>query len=57
MAAALEEMSHYHASDYLIINDQFATALAQLHTIMAAQHLRTQQQSAAQAKLLEALLS
>jgi guanylate kinase len=57
MAAALEEMSHYHASDYLVINDQFATALAQLHTIMAAQHLRTQQQSAAQAKLLEALLS
>lgn len=56
MAAALEEMSHYHESDYLVINDIFATALAQLQTVMAAQHLRTQKQSAAQAELLAALL-
>ena len=56
MAAALEEMSHYHESDYLIINDVFATALAELQTIMAAQHLRTEQQRAVQAKLLTALL-
>lgn len=57
MAAALEEMSHYHESDYLVINDVFATALAELHTIMAAQHLLTQKQQATQAKLLAALLS
>ena len=56
MAAALEEMSHYYESDYLVINDVFATALAQLQTIMAAQHLHTRKQSAAQTELLAALL-
>ncbi|MCL4106068.1 UNVERIFIED_CONTAM: hypothetical protein GTU68_058374 [Idotea baltica] len=57
MAAALEEMSHYHDSDYLIINDVFDTALSQLQTIMSAQHLHTHKQSTTQAKLLAALLS
>ena len=57
MAAALEEMSHYHESDYLIVNDVFAIALAQLQTIMAGQHLRTEKQRGAQAGLLDALLT
>lgn len=56
MAAALQEMSHYHESDYLVINDVFDTALTQLQTIIAGQHLRTEKQRAAQAELLTALL-
>ena len=37
IAAATEEMSHYVEADYLVINDDFSTALSQLEAIIRAQ--------------------
>jgi len=34
MAAAIDEMSHYHEFDYLIVNDDFDVALTQLKDIL-----------------------
>ncbi len=36
VAAAKEEMSHYHDADYLVINDQFELACKQLQCIIQA---------------------
>jgi guanylate kinase len=45
MAAAVDEMRHYHHADYLIVNDDFEAALADLQAVIQAQRLsRTQQQ-------------
>ena len=35
MAEAVSEMSHYQLGDYLVINDDFATALTDLQSILA----------------------
>lgn len=46
MAAAFEELSHWHEFDYLIVNDQFDTALAELEAVVTgagAQHHRDRQ--------------
>jgi len=56
MAEAVSEMSHYPAADYLVINDDFATALADLAAIVRAARLSQAQQSQAQAALLSQLL-
>ena len=40
MQAAVEEMSHYDEYDYLVINDHFEQALADLRTIVHARRLR-----------------
>jgi guanylate kinase len=40
MHQAVEEMSHYAEFDYLIINDQFEIALAQLSAVVNAQRQR-----------------
>ena len=40
IAAATQEMSHYIDADYLIINDNFETARAQLESIITAQRCR-----------------
>ena len=40
MAAALDELSHYVEFDYLVINDQFETALTELSAIIIAQRQR-----------------
>ena len=45
MQDAESEMSHYGAFDYLIINDDFATALEQLRAIVLARKQRTLVQS------------
>ena len=37
MSAAFEELSHWHEFDYLIVNDQFDTALAQLQAVVAGE--------------------
>ncbi len=37
IAAATEEMSHYVEADYLVINDDFSTALSQLEAIIRVQ--------------------
>lgn len=56
MQAAAAEMSHYHKSDYLIINDTFELALQQLLSICQAERLRCAQQSQRHAALIKDLL-
>lgn len=57
MAAALDELSHYAEFDYLVINDEFATALDELHAIVIAQRQRRAAQLQRRRELLQALLS
>jgi guanylate kinase len=57
MAAALDELSHYAEFDYLVINDDFATALTGLRAILIAQRQRRVAQLERQRELLLALLS
>jgi len=40
MAEARSEMSHYAEYDYLVVNDDFATALADLSCVVQAERLR-----------------
>ena len=56
VAQAQEEISHYVESDYLIINDDFNTALGELHAVVQAQRLRLDVQQHKHAELLSALL-
>ena len=46
IAAAQEDISHAYSSDYLVVNDDFAIALADLQAIVHAQrlHIRNQMQ-------------
>jgi len=55
VAAAQAEMRHYAAADYLIINDEFAAALAELAAIVTAQRLAMPRQQVANAALLSEL--
>lgn len=57
MAAALEELSHYHEFDYLVINDEFATALDGLRAIFMALRQRRTTQVQRHATLIKNLLS
>lgn len=57
MAAALDELSHYAEFDYLVINDDFATALEALRAILIAHRQRRTVQMERQQKLLQLLLS
>lgn len=57
VAQAQEEMSHYVESDYLIVNDDFDTALAQLRAIILAQRQRLSIQQDKCVGLLKELLS
>ena len=57
MAEAVEEMSHYVESDYLVVNDDFELALAQLQAIVTSQRLATDRQRQRLADLLDDLLS
>jgi guanylate kinase len=57
MAEAVEEMSHYVESDFLVVNDDFEQALAQLQAIVACQRLATSRQQQRLTDLLEDLLS
>jgi guanylate kinase len=56
MNQAVEEMSHYVESDYLIVNDVFEQALAGLQAIVLAERLRTSQQQVLHAQMLKDLL-
>lgn len=56
LAAAREEMSHYHEFDYLIVNEVFETAVEQMHSIFTASRLRRQVQQVRHAELLQTLL-
>lgn len=57
MAEAVEEMSHYVESDYLVVNDDFELALAQLQAIVTSQRLATDRQRQRLTDLLDDLLS
>ncbi len=57
MAAAGEEISHYHEFDYLVVNDQFEEALADLQAIIRARRCRLPVQRMAYAGLIEDLLN
>ncbi|MFT6101733.1 MAG: guanylate kinase [Candidatus Endobugula sp.] len=56
MQTAIDEMSHYAESQWLIVNDQFDTALQQLHDIIRTQRLQTDKQSGSYSGLLADLL-
>ena len=57
VAAALEEMAHHDEYDYLVINDAFDTALADLTAIVRARRLRLPAQTDRHRELLAQLLT
>lgn len=57
MAEARSEMSHYVEADYLVVNDDFNTALAEFRAVVIAQRLRLEKQQRRHQSLLESLLS
>lgn len=57
VAAAQEDISHAYSFDYLIVNDDFATALADLQTVVGAQRLAIRHQMNNLAPLLRDLLA
>ncbi len=57
MAQAEQELSHFEESDYLVVNDDFEQAVADLLAIVSARRLRTPQQRARLGALLENLLT
>ncbi|WP_237067894.1 guanylate kinase [Microbulbifer guangxiensis] len=56
MEQAIDEMSHFVEADYLVINDDFQVALAELKAIIMAQRQRLERQQQRHGKLLQALL-
>jgi guanylate kinase len=57
MNAAREEMSHWDEANYLIINDDFGTALGELQALVRTLRLRTGQQQSTLQDLIEDLLA
>ena len=57
MQSARDELSHYNEFDFLIVNDDFDKAAAELMSVVVAQRLRIHRQSEQQSKLLSFLLS
>lgn len=57
MKQAKNEMSHYSSFDYVVINDQFEAALADLKSIVTATRLREPYQSKKYTTLIKELLS
>lgn len=57
MSEAVEEMSHYTESDFLVVNNEFELALEELEAIVIGQRLRTLKQSQTLSKLLSELLA
>jgi guanylate kinase len=57
MAKAVDEMSHFADADYLVINDVFDQALADLQAIFRSNQLRRGVQEARNRELLASLLS
>ena len=56
MAEAVSEMSHYAQADYLVINDQFDSALADLQAILHSFRLQRETQIQRHRNLLNELL-
>jgi guanylate kinase len=57
MRDAVNEMRHYSEFDYLVVNDAFDLALAELTTVFRAQRLRLHRQAATHQQLLNALVA
>ncbi len=57
MKDAVDEMSHYHEFDYLVVNDDFDQALAELRAIILARRLRLAVQQLKLKTLLSRLVS
>ena len=57
LAAAREEMSHYSEFDYVIVNDIFDIAVAEMGSIFTASRLRKDAQVTRHARLLTSLLA
>src|SRR5690606_18348233 len=57
MAQAIGEMEHYAEADYLLVNDQFDIALAELRTIVISARLKLDRQLLRHTALLRELLS
>jgi len=57
LAEARDEISHWREFDYLVVNDDFDTALAELHAIVIARRVRRQAQCRHHADLLRSLLA
>ncbi|MBB3169873.1 guanylate kinase [Simiduia aestuariiviva] len=57
MKEAINEMSHYVEADYLIINDDFDTALAEFKALIISQRLKQARQNERHRRLLADLLS
>lgn len=57
LAAARDEMSHYGEFDYVIINEIFDTAVAEMCSIFTASRLRKDAQVARHARMISALLA
>ncbi len=53
---AVEEMSHYVEADYLVVNNDFQAALAEIDAIFTSERLRTAPQQQRHRDLLTALL-
>ncbi|EED35815.1 guanylate kinase [Luminiphilus syltensis NOR5-1B] len=57
MSEATSEMSHYPEADYIVMNDNFDTALADLQAIVRAMRLEKASQGARLASTLRALVA
>ena len=57
LAEAKEEMSHYSEANYLIINDDFDAALAQLKSVLMANRTKIGPQAESHSKIISELLS
>lgn len=56
LAAAREEMSHYHEFDYVIVNEVFDTAVVEMCSIFTASRLRRDAQAQRHAEMIASLL-
>ena len=56
MRDAVAEMSHFREFDYLVINDDFEVAVADLRSIIRSRGLRQEHQSMLQRQLIASLL-
>ena len=56
MRDAISEMSHYAEYDYLIVNDDFETALEEMCSIVIASRLKTERQAETLGRLIHSLL-
>ncbi|MGJ8680218.1 guanylate kinase [Paraglaciecola sp.] len=56
MAKAVSEISHYHEFDYIVVNDDFDAALAELDAIVMTRRLRKEKQIIRHQQLFDNLL-